>query len=319
MTTDTKIVDRIKKLLALAASGSGATEAEASTAAAKAAEIMEEYGLTTMAVEMSGGVGESRGRDGVKVDAPAWYRGIMEALAESFFCHVDLVKTGKRQFEFRLIGRMSSVTSARLTFEYLSAAVWRLSRQVKDGGSPHYFRCGCAERIAERIRDRHVARLKAQKEEAEARTASGQTNGALVVTLVDLEHRERCLNEDFRRGLKPGTTEERINKSRADTAVKEARVAELVAQGIAHGVAWNMVWFNWDRAKAEEYEAAYLKAQAKARARSDRWTKSDQQKWESYQRQQNKRSHPSWMSGRQVGDKVSLDQQIDRNIRGSLT
>ena len=56
-----KVVERIKKLLALA-KDKGATEAEASVAAAKAAEIMEDYGLTMMAVESSGGEAEGRER-----------------------------------------------------------------------------------------------------------------------------------------------------------------------------------------------------------------------------------------------------------------
>lgn len=308
----TKIADKIKKLLALAASGSGATEAEASSAAAKAAEIMEEHGLTMMAVEMAGGIGEGRGRDGVKVDAPAWYAGIMAALAETYFCEVELVKVAKREFEFRLLGRLSSVTAAKVTFEYLSQAIWRLSRQERDG-SPHYFRCGCAERISERLRQRHADRLKEQQAEAakaNQRPSNGQ-GGALVVTLVDYGQRERDLNADFRNGLTPGTTEEKRRLAAEANARNEARHRELVASGIPDGVAWNMVFLGQSRERAEEYEREYLKIHEKARRRQSKWTGRDERAWQNHQRKEAKKSHPSWSKGRQVGDDVSLDQQID--------
>lgn len=328
--SDNKIVERVRKLLALAADGSGATEAEAQSAAAKAAEIMEEAGLTAMAVEMAGGQGEARGSGVTQVDAPAWYKQIVDALAETCFCHVDLVRLGKRQFEFRLIGRLSSVTTVCLTFDYLRKTIWTLSRRAQVD-SQHHFRCGMAERIAERIQTRHTDRLQEQRREAQERSARAATSSpgsssgtALVVTLVDHERRERDLNEDFRRGLKPGTTEQarRDTKARSDAVTQ--RISDLIASGVSEGVAFNMVHLGHTRERAEAYEKEWLEAQERSAKKSRRrsnsnWTKGDEARWQAHRRKESRKQSQSWREGRSTGETVGLETQVDLKGQRRIT
>lgn len=323
--TNEKIVDRIKKLLALAADGSGATEAEAQSAAAKAAEIMEDHGLTQMTVEMAGGQGETRDKINTKTVNWPWYMVLMEALAESCFCSVDQVPKGGRKFEFRLIGRVSAVMTANMTFEYLGQTIRRLSRET-NVESPHYFCCGAAERIAERIRQRHEEKLAEQKAAAEAAeraraTASPSSGTAIVVTLVDHAKREADLNEDFRQGLRPGMTAEKRAVAEAREAAKRAVYDRLLAEGVANGVAWNMAYLGQSRAEAEEYEAEFQASNAKRSARTFKasWTKADEARWQSQQRREARKDSSSWQEGRRRGDDVGLDQQVTKHDNRRIT
>lgn len=321
--TNESIINRVRKLLALAAEGSGATEAEAALAAARAAEIMEEHGLRTAQLEAGGGLGERRVDD--QGEGGAFYRWqpeLMAAIAESCFCHCEIVHesvahgVGYRQRSvrggFRLIGRESAVVSARVMFDYLNSTVWRLSRE-SGADTPRWFRRGCAERLGERLRHRHYEVLREQKEKAEAETErqaqSGSGNGtALVVVLEDYALRERDLNDDLRRGQPPGTTaarrEESLRRSREQLEMQR----RLVAEGVPPEIAWDMVYLNMTRERAEQYEAARSKQEQapprRQRKRRDRGPSAQET------REQRARDSQSWATGRQTGDEVSLDRQV---------
>lgn len=326
MTTE-KIIDRIRKLLALADTGRGATEAEASLAAAKAAELMEEYGLSTMTVEMSGGKGEARASNKIGSTHEPWHLPLMVAIAESCFCFVDHERVGSyRKFEFRLIGRQSAVTTAGIMFDYLRKTIARLSREALVE-SAFRFRCGCTERIVERLQERHATTLRRQKQDADERAARQRASGetatanALVVTLVDYEQHERDLNEDYRMGLEPGTTARRRAAREAAAKAAEARLNALVAEGIPYGVAWNMVYLNHTRERAEQYEAQWTKDQdtkAKRSRRRKEWTQADERAWQSEQRRRERKTSSSWTAGRSAGDSVGLDPQVSKSSTRSL-
>jgi hypothetical protein len=61
---ENKLIQRIQKLLALAAEGSGASEAEANSAMEKAQAIMNEHNLTLATIAATGGKGsEARAKE----------------------------------------------------------------------------------------------------------------------------------------------------------------------------------------------------------------------------------------------------------------
>jgi hypothetical protein len=331
-----KVVERIKKLLALA-KDAGASENEASVAAAKAAEIMEEYGLTMMAVESSGGEGEGRDKTAFKNDL-RWhfYEHLMKAVAESCFCYLEVERLVKeKRFHFTLIGRQSAVVSATVLYEYLKTTIHKLGREAKREGMTELLFCaGASERITERLHDRHVSRLEEQKAEADRKRREQETRArhpgaapssstALVITLVDYEQRERDLNEDYRRGLKPGTTEERRKASEADQAAKEARYKALREEGLEDGIAFNIAFLGMERGRAEAYEKEWLKRQEKQQQRNSKWTRGDQSRWEQSQaradREAKRKNSPSWTRGREAGENIGLDQQVDKQERKKLS
>jgi hypothetical protein len=319
MTNDaqasTKVVEKIKKLLALS-KDSGATEAEASLAASKAAELMDEWGLTTLAVESAGGEGEGREKNAFKAGRSHWKRTLMRAVAESFYCHFDAMAwRGVHLIEFRLIGRKSAVASALVTFQYLEQATLRSFRESK-AETRSLFLDGFAERVAERLRERHARKLREQRAEAERKTreaaarSPSSTSTALTLTLVDYESQERDLNYDHRMGWAPGTTRQRRLEREETERQKNAVMDHLRANGVSDGIAFNMAHLGMSKERAEEYEREWTRKQSRSRSS---WTRADEEAWERTQRREARRRSSSFVAGRQAGEKIGLDTQVGGN------
>jgi hypothetical protein len=330
-TPDTRVVDKVRKLLAKA-NDRGVGEAEASAFAAKAAEIMEQHGLTQLQVERDGGEGEARQKRENASAFGVWYGPLMKAVAESCFCYCEALgsATAKRTW-FTLIGRQSAVVSAEVLYEYLRAAIWRMSREHSGVASEQrLFRHGCAERVTERLRERHQTRLREQKEEAERqqreaaarRTHPGAapSSTALVVTLVDHAQREADLNADFARGVAPGTTAQEREKRELQRAQRDAEFERLQGEGLSTNVAWRMAYLGDDRETAEsEEEAAAARREKRTAESSSSWTRADERRERSEQRRRwremEKRANPAFRAGAVAGEKVGLDQQIGAGSR----
>lgn len=313
MSTTEKIIDKVRKLLALSKDGA-ATEAEAALAAARAAEIMEAHGLEMFAIERSGGEGEARGNHQQSSSFGAWYEALIKVVCESFFCHVVVEQTGKKHMRFQVVGRKSAVVSSVEMYEYLRKTVWRLGRE-SGVDNPRLFRHGCAERVIERIRERHRETLVRQQREAEAARAAspgGASGGLPAVTLVDHAQREADLNRDFLRGVKPGTTAAERDERLRQQSEKDELYAELQRQGIDKDVAWWMAYVGNTREEAEAREQAARDRRSKEENDPKAKKKADDYWDRQYRRDEKKRSHPSFQAGRVAGDAVGLEQQVGR-------
>jgi hypothetical protein len=280
-----------------------------------------------MAVETTHGEAEARERGRVQADLRgSWHGPLMEAVAESFFVHVSIHKNKEqRKWDFTLIGRPAAVASVAMTYEYLNKAIDRIYKATKPP-SHHQFFCGAAERLGERLKERHAKRLREEaerksREQAARSSQAPSSSTALVVTLVDYEQREQDLNDDFRFGREPGTTQRQREADRARAAAKEARYKELLAQGIPDGVAWNMAYIGQSLERATEYQREWEARQEKQQNRG--WTKGDEERWRRERdrqfREAQRRSTTSWRSGREAGDTVGLDQQVDKQERKKLS
>lgn len=307
---DEKIVDRIRKVLALA--DRAGTEGEALAAQARADAMMKEYGIEMATIEMTGGKGEGRAQDGAEVvglGREDWSRDLMDAIAEANFCSAFAKSEGDRKLKltgFTIFGRKSAVITTQLMFHYLYRTVIRLSRAEK--GSQRFFRFGCAERITQRIRDRHVAALeeqrKAVQDAARAPSGASSTGNALVVVLEDYERSERDANNDFRRGLPDGTTARERTEREARYLAKRTRRDELMAQGISEDLTFWMV--EWDMTLEE------------ATAKEAQW-KEDRKKDRPYRPRvdhaERRRQSESYAAGSRAGEKVGLDAQVTQHTR----
>lgn len=353
---DQKIIARVQKLLNLARDG-GATEAEAATAMERARSIMADHGLEIATVEAAGGQGESRQKGEVKGRAhKPWMVAIMAALAEASFVHAAHAKGWRSKWDgalhpaqWTLIGRQSAVVTVQLMHEYLVRTVDRVAR---DRGTPtdELFKAAMGERLTERLQERHQEEMRRQREDAERRNREqaarsshpGAASGgnALVVVLEDYAQKERDLNDDLRRGVPEGTTareraeqEERAAKHAAerDERIKqrEAQMTELMRQhGVSFDVAWDVVVAKMELEDAvakekreQEKEAKKTDEQRRREAdRDEKWF-HDHQERERKKRQRDleRRAHPSYRAGREAGDSVGLDRQVDKRETRKLT
>lgn len=337
LDVEDKVLERIRKLLRLANDARG-NEHEAALAARRAGELMEEHGLSTATIEASGGVGEGRTQeesDSFERGRAPWMSELMRQVAEANFClcEVDVIGSGRKtRVAFRLFGRESAVAGAFALADYLKGTIWRLSAGTE---RPHYFRSGCAERLGERVREGHEVALANQRAEAEraAKEAAARAkhpgaapaSTALTVILEDYARSERDGNQDLRRGLPAGTTARLRAEEAAERAERERRYQQLKKDGVEQGVAWNMAFMNMDRARAVEYEAEW-QARRHAAPKVDepkrKKTKADERHERAahrrWMREQEKRSDPSWVAGRERADEVSLARQLRDRKDGRL-
>jgi hypothetical protein len=187
----TKILDRVRKMLALAEHSDN--EAEAALAATRAAKLMEEYQLSEALVRLDDpeakpeailrnerlepDVSEQLSRKRV-----AWKEAIASAVAKDLGVHQFFWSrsvrttndTWRKVVDVRGFGRESAIQTWRYTCQYLWRQIEELADKdaaVRDFDSTgtcrawkNAFRIGCAQRLATRIHENRAA----EREQAEA-------------------------------------------------------------------------------------------------------------------------------------------------------
>jgi hypothetical protein len=337
---DNKVIERLRKLLALSDKDSGATEAEADLALQRANEIMANNNITMAQVESSGG--EAEGGRRAKVEqtgekqsqrraAYKYQQQIMMALAKANFCYCELKwkYNGRRSLPwgYTIIGRESNVATVQVMFDYLMNTIDRLVLIELD--QDHTQRLsryanswclGCSDRLVERIRQRHDEMIAQQKREAEQQRkqyearakhpgSAPATGTALIVVLEDVETKERDFNNDVRCGWPLGRTAQ--NRIEAE-AKQKARYDEAIAAGKSKEIAeWYALGYDMERAtelgtpkeQKKETEAQRRKRQEKdARWRERYWRRKD--------REESRIDYAGYSSGKKAGDSIGLDTQI---------
>jgi len=330
---DVRIVEKIKKLLNLARDG-GATEAEADTAMAMAETIMRDNNLSMAAVEMSGGAAETRLQEGgIEGANYRWARVLMEAIAESTFCDVEVkFKQVRKRNGYRpaatgyeLIGRVSNVVAARNMFDYLMTTISRFRKSYRDGvgvgaGDALLYGEGMASRLTSRIKERHSAALREQREKAEAQQRNQSSNGkgstnALAIILEDYAKTERMANNDIKFGYPVGTTKAREEERERQAQEKRARMDALQREGLSWDEAWYVVYSGMSiaEAKARAAEEELAKSERAARGEKER-TYRYRKTREDYLRDRDYRASrtSAYREGAVAADTVSLSDQIAR-------
>lgn len=334
------IIGKITKLLALADKKSGATEAEALSAANMAQELLQKYGLEMAEIEASGGKAADDGkREKTTVKRSSmykWQRELMETLAETNFCmhriHEERdEKTGRKAKRHQLIGRTVNVVATQLMYDYLVSTMKRLVSEA--GHSPgnhseqdyHFWLEGCGVRLQDRIREKaekaqkENARKERERQAAASHPSAAGGVGKNMLVLADLYTNEAELNEDMLQGLEPGTTTRERLEREEKVRRRDAKFAALKAQGVDEDVAYYMSHgYSRERAEAivaqhrkEAAEEALKIANAKPRksrassggSRYSSWTKADQ-------REEDKRNSSAFRAGSQAGEDIGLDHQV---------
>jgi hypothetical protein len=306
---DRKTLDKIRKLLNLARDG-GATEGEASVALEKAREIMAANNLSMAQLEAAGqdgGEGSKRLKTGLTGKALYKYQQrLMHTVADTNFCAVIVdtkaTRVGKayqsRDVGYTLVGREHNVAAALGMFDYLNASLERIVTPHLSSNAQRLsrwavsFKEGAAQRLSERLRDRHAEMLREQSAAARAQQAAQSTSpvssgsGAMVVVMEDFAQAEADANYEHRMGLQPG-----------EAAARRARSATTREE--------------WKR-REEERRAALTEEE---RAKEDAAAAKDQAKWDA---RWQKRSDRYWANrdldgyweGRKAADQIGLDTQV---------
>jgi hypothetical protein len=191
MSTDTSssqkinsLVDRIRKLLALA--GNNPSEREAAMAMERASALMAEHNLTMAQVETLG-TDDERIEDqfiGEHKRQP-WVRSIWDAVAELNFCFFVYRVYDEQYF---LIGARANVETTKIMVAYLVQTVERLARELGEGRA---FRTGCADRLVRRLIALRLQRMQA------AATSQSASTGTKLPALADVYQRHGDANRDL--------------------------------------------------------------------------------------------------------------------------
>lgn len=309
-TPTSNIVNRVRKLLALATEGSGATEAEAASAAAKAAALLAEYNLSLAeldaATEDESAVREKRDL-GIQARHD-WQRNLMRAVAEGNFCAywiehrmTDRDEHGegrpRKRAWFMLVGRRANVVSTVEMYRYLRAAAMRLLPYAdrRDRSARSWFD-GFADRLVSRLSDARREREVASYREREARrtAAGGAPNGSgRELVLADVYSTEEELNNDMRWGYHPGTTANRRRAWKAQQVEAAARAAATVAKVDAN--------------QKQETEAQRRQREKREERHEERW----RAQWQRHQEREAARvDHSAYAAGLAAGAEVGLAPQV---------
>lgn len=226
MSNIAKVLDRVRKLLALA--DNAGSEAEAANAAGNAAKLMEEYQLSEALVRLDEPAKKAEpilkgellenARQPYKYNRVAWKEAIARAVASDLGVKMYFNTSndhGRSISEVVGMGRESAIQAWRYTYQYLCRAVEEMceaSREREgymDKGSSkawnNAFRVACASRLAVRLEEARKAKAvdaKAAVEEAMPNITPEQRELALTVVERDNAEVDREY-ADFKKGFGP--------------------------------------------------------------------------------------------------------------------
>jgi hypothetical protein len=230
----TRIIDKVKKLLALA-DGAGATPGESAAAAARAAEILERYKLERAEVDATDDETVSTDNELTHVSGsiPTWQRMLAFTVGKATGTQSYLLKEGPRTHGYprrfqrlMLIGRPSDVEVAKYLFMYCKMEIERLTKKYADLGDiigqkeRNNFRVGAVMTLAEKlgvIRD-------------EARAAASST------AIVRVEARDEAVQAvvkslDMRTARKPSIAYDQDARALGKDAAREIEIRKGVGDG----------------------------------------------------------------------------------------
>ena len=179
-SVDDKVIDKIRKLFALAGSPN---EAEAALAMEKAHELLRLHNLQAADIQEKRDVGDKIIYHNTKEEH--WKRQLASIVAEANYCAFIVIKNGSA-FEYQVFGREENLAATEAMYEYLVIAVRRLAYKAArehPGLSAVDFKKGVGHRLGERI---------------EAMKAKDVECTALVLVNTEAEQAMRDAHQDIR-------------------------------------------------------------------------------------------------------------------------
>jgi hypothetical protein len=321
------ILDKVEKLLRLAAVNSN--EAEAASATAKAQDLLAAHNLSMDAVTEKSSSG-SRLKEEFEGGRFEWQKELWSAVASMNFCvHVNrqvfvesalgtqveirrndedmrVTVRGMWQSRHQVVGRKLNVKATFAMATYLESVCDRLVKdRVKatneraNGRWANSYRQGIVDRIIGKLYDRRAELLDEDRRkqfEARTRAAEAMANSGIslsnALTLSSFTEQEEDANIDFMFG--EGTA--------AQWAADRAREAAAERAADEEYTRWAAA--NPEKARKQEAERKEKEERARQRASKQHLKGKDSR---------------AWLEGYRKGDEVSLDQQAEhRKAAGML-
>ena len=189
MNKQERVIEKIRKLLAMADEDGGASDQERATAMRQATKLMDMYAVDLDTIEVTDD-SDPRGKDKTEIGRPVWKAVVFAAIGRLYGCVVYQENLGRGKKNIVVIGR----TSARLAI--LSMGTWLISsieKEVRErgidrgAGRRDSFRKGAAIGIGET-----VDQILKEREQGKTVEAAGT---ALVV--VESYKNELAANQDY--------------------------------------------------------------------------------------------------------------------------
>ena len=226
-----KLLDRIRKLLALSASSN---ENEAAMAAEKAQAMLAEHNLSMQDVKASDGDDMMKDviiDNTIVTSSHPWRRPLGLAVARLYFCTYYYTTTrGKSTNTHSFVGADHNVMVAVVMFKYLLETIDRLARKgalnvPKSEQSPYRvaFRSACCVRLCQRIYQRIEAAKRGE--------IVGETGKALV--LASLYDRTQHMLDKF---LEQEVGKMRTGRTRLATTIHQKGGSEGYQAGNTIGI-----------------------------------------------------------------------------------
>lgn len=149
-----KVLEKVKKLLALSQSPS---EAEASSALEKAHALLAEHNLSIADIKEDVEIEEDVLIDGVRL--PNWKKLLAISVTRANYC--DVILRSKIEFngvslenhkKLNIVGKAHNSIVARAMVEYLFATIERLAKKVKGKSAKESYKLGVAHNLAKRLK-----------------------------------------------------------------------------------------------------------------------------------------------------------------------
>lgn len=172
-----KVLERIRKMLALADTESGATEGERDNALRMIHATLAKYNLSLAEAELEGMSGESRVKSEDNTISPNnWARTVAAAIADLYFCEYFYTNWHNGKITHYFIGREGNTITTRETAAYVVRSIQKEARRKKreagvTGPWERSFCNGAAHRIYLRCAELRRAAEKPQLEKASTGTA----------------------------------------------------------------------------------------------------------------------------------------------------
>jgi hypothetical protein len=244
----TAVLEKVEKLLRLAARNTSPEEAASATA--KAQDLLLAYNLDVEAVGKGGTASEARReRQAIKGGMYQYQRELWSAVARLNFCmywtithHIEREVRRRgwdgemrtrivdgHEYRHTLVGKRVSVRLTVAMGTYLEQTIERLVKERYPQNSQRFmreavaYREGIADELYMRLQERREKRI--EDEERRRREASERAgvSTSTALTIGDLEQQERDANNDFRRGVEEGTTaRERAERAQRMREAEEA-------------------------------------------------------------------------------------------------
>lgn len=321
-----KVLSLAAKLMAVQ-ENRGASETEATMAAEKLQQLLQDHNLSMSQVEQAAGDGAApvakRVKDAIRTSVwQTWRAFLLEGIARNNFClaraMTKWLDNGDRQQTTVIVGREVNINVTKLTYDYLVNAFQRAVAElgIKRSASTQqrkefdWFMEGAVTRVVERLDERRRERERESEAAKQATTGSG-TGKELV--LSDVYGSEADLNNDALNGFPAGTTAARRRENAERMARQEAKREELIAAGMDSTIAW-YISIGYSETQAVEMHANQ-KNQSQRRGShrhsAHNWSRRDEAQYR-------KVNSAVYQAGRETGNNVGLDGQVGATSRKRL-